>query len=133
MADLLACLHGIEDIDREGILDENDKGMAGSDPVGIFHCHLFQGFIISLSADQAMARGLAEADSEFCIGNRTNDDLKKVFDGLDEVALAEDDIAALRNLYTLSLQFHQLPPSLKGFKDSRLQEFKCISLGRLNP
>src|SRR4030042_4500579 len=90
--------------------------MACSDLEGILHGDFLQGFIIPLTADEAVTRGLTEPDTKFSIGNRTDYDLKKVFDGLNEVALAEDDIAALRNLYALSLQFHDLPPQTSLYR-----------------
>src|SRR4030043_68924 len=98
VADFLAHLYRVEDIDWEGILQNNIEGMASPNSHGILHGHFLERLIISFSSDQAVAGRLAESNSEFGIRNRSDDNLIKILDCLNEVGLTKNDITSLKNI-----------------------------------
>lgn len=59
---------------------------------------VFQFLVIPAGSHEAGAAGLAEGQTELCARNGVDDGFMQIFYGLDEVALAEDDVGALRRL-----------------------------------
>lgn len=95
--------------------------MAGSHAHGVLGGEPSQFLVISFDTDQTGAGSLTETYSELGMRTARNDYLIEILDGLDEVALAYNDIAAFGNGKTYVFNFHDTPHEI-GF---RMQDSGC--------
>jgi hypothetical protein len=91
--DFLTLADCIEDIDRESVLKDDEKGVTRSHIADVVRRGLNEFLIISLVSHEARAGRFVEGNSELDAGHRSDQDLIKIFDGLDEMALPQNDVA----------------------------------------
>ena len=65
-----------------------------------------QRLVIAVHAREARPGGFVERDAELHLRDRVDQRLVNVLDGLDEVGLAHNDVAALGNFQRNRFQFH---------------------------
>ena len=80
--------------------------MAGGEGGGVADGEGLERFIVAVGAGEAGAGGLVEGDAEFHLRDGVDDRLINVLYGLDEVGLAEDEIAAFGDLERHEFQLH---------------------------
>src|SRR5574341_1136829 len=85
-ADLLALLHGVQDVDGIRVLQDQDEEVAGGDHLRVLDRDEAEALVVARGPDQAGTRGLAEGDAELRPRHGGDQDLVEVFDRLDEVA-----------------------------------------------
>ena len=66
----------------------------------------FRLVVVAVHARQARAGGFVEGDAELHLRNGVDDGLVQILHGLDEMALAQDDVAVFRNFQSNRLEFH---------------------------
>ncbi len=75
--------------------------------LGVLRGQRFEGVVIAVHADQARAGGFIEGDAEFHLWDRVYDGLVNIFDGLDEMRLAQNQVAVFRDFQRYQFQFHR--------------------------
>jgi hypothetical protein len=98
-------LDAAEDIDGKPVLHHDNETMARADRLSVEYRHLLQLLVIPVHPNQARPRRLVEGDSELHLGRRIDDGLVQIFDGLDEMARAQNEVAAIRNLQADRVDF----------------------------
>ena len=95
----------IEDIDRESVLKDDEKGVTRSHIADVVRRRLNKLLIISLASHQAWAGGFIKGNSELDAGDRSDQNLIKVFDGLDKMTLSQNNVATFWNRESNGFQF----------------------------
>lgn len=92
LADLGDILDGIEDVDGESAFHEDDERVAAGEGHRVFLREFDEPLIVAGRAYQRRPGRLAERDTKLHARHGLHDGLVEVFDGFDEVRLAEDEI-----------------------------------------
>ena len=80
------------------VAQSDHEGVSGGDGLRVFGGDAFELGIVAVDADQAVAGGFVEGNAEFHLRDGVDDGLVEILDGLDEVAVAHDDVAVLRRM-----------------------------------
>src|SRR5262249_19135276 len=105
-ANLRTHFNGIEDVDWERLANVNRENMTGADTLDCFRRRFRQLRIVPFESDQARTGCLSERQPKLDMWRCASKDLVKVFRGLDEVSLAENDVGPIRNFNSHRFQIH---------------------------
>ena len=70
--------------------------MASPNLENVLHGSFLQCLVISLPSDETGPRSLTESNAEFSAGDSANHNLVKIFNGLDEMRLPQNDVVSFR-------------------------------------
>jgi hypothetical protein len=80
----------------ETIAQEEDKGMAGPDGLGIFLSQFDHGLIGPAPADQTFARSLTKGQAKLDAGDGSHQRFMNILNRFDKVGLAQDKVGRFR-------------------------------------
>ena len=126
-ADFRDRLDLIEYVERKRVSEHHDKHMPRRDRIGGGDRGGFEHVVGAGVPHQARLGRLAERDAEFHARHRLHNRLVEVFDGLDEMGLADDHIDVGGGLRDFDcLQFHRKPVESRLLLiDTRLNARRC--------
>ncbi len=101
-----------QDVDGKPVAQRDHKDVPGRDGAGILNRILLQLIVVSIEAGEAIARSLIEGDPELQVRRGIDHRFVDIFHRLDEMALADDQIAVLRHAQTNRFQFHSAVGSI---------------------
>ena len=105
-ADFGDVLDATQNVDRVALAHHDDEGVAGGDGRGVLRGQRFERVVIAVHAGEARARGFIEGDGEFHLRDGVYDGLVNILNGLDEVRLAQNQIAVFGDFERYQFQFH---------------------------
>lgn len=85
-----------QDIDGEAVLHNDDEAVAGADGKRVVDGGGLHVFVVAVKAHQAGAGSFVERHAELHLRHCVDDGFVNIFDGLDEMRLAEDDVGSVR-------------------------------------
>lgn len=94
--DLRHVLDAAKDIDRKSFLHHDHECVARAHHLRISNRESLQPIVIPIDTNQALARRLIERNAKLHLGRRIDDSLVEIFNGLDEMARAKDQVPAIR-------------------------------------
>ena len=80
--------------------------MSGCDSLRIRRGITFQSLVVPVDPGKAIARCFVERDAKLHLRHRVDNRFVDIFNGLDEVALPDNNVSVLRNFQADRFQFH---------------------------
>jgi len=108
VADLGGFQNPILDVDGKAAAQRDYEEMAGADGGGVGGGNCLEFVVIAVDAGQACARCLVECDAELHLRHGVHDGFVDVFDGLDEMTVADDDISVRGDFQADGVQVHDV-------------------------
>ena len=105
-ADFRDILDAAEHVDRVAVAHGDHEDVAGAHGGGVAGGQGLEGFVVAVHARETRPGGFVERDAELHLRHRVDQRFVEVFHGLDEVRLAQNDVAALGNFERNRFQLH---------------------------